>query len=280
MAKAHNKKRNVGVIYEILVKYIAECMVEKRDNERKIASRIIKKYYSPGTELFKEYRLFKSLIETTVSNSSVAGSILLEAKRASRSLNLKQLDKEKSNLIREINYQLDGSSIYGMRVDEYRIYATVQTTLNEWRKDVPDDLRRLAEYEDKIVSWLTESKDSNDPWFDDKKDVDSFVVKIMAEKFNERYSSSLEEGQKRLLKKYVFSDDKSEVRDEMISLTESAIRELDNYKTDSQYVMNKVNHVKAKIMEQDFAKVNDKTVEKSLTLLSMMNQLKKEQDNV
>lgn len=280
MAKAHNKKRNVGVIYEILVKYIAECMVEKRDSERKIASRIIKKYYSPGTELFKEYRLFKSLIETTVSSSSVAGSILLEAKRASRNLNLKQLDKEKSNLIREINYQLDANSIYGMRVDEYRIYATVQTALNEWRKDVPDNLQRLAEYEDKIVNWLTESKGSTSPWFDDKKDVDSFVVKIMAEKFNERYSSSLEEDQKRLLKKYVFSDNKSVVRDEMVALTEKAIRELDSYKTDSQYVMDKISHVKAKIMEQDFAKVNDKTVEKSLTLLSMMNQLKKEQDNV
>ena len=86
MAKIHNKKRNVGVIYEVLVRYIAECMVEKNNDNRRIASRILKKYYSPGTEIFKEYRLFKSLVETTVSTESVASSILQEAKKAAKEL--------------------------------------------------------------------------------------------------------------------------------------------------------------------------------------------------
>ena len=187
MAKTHNKKRNVGVIYEVLIKYIAECMVEKRDSDRKVASRIVRKYFSQGTEIFKEYRLFKSLTETTVSTPSVAGSILIEAKRASRSFNNQKLKKEKSNLIREINYQLDSKKLYGIRVQNYRLYATIQTALNEWRKDVPDDIQKLAEYENKITSWLVAEKASTDPCFDEKKDVDSFVVRIMAEKFNDRY---------------------------------------------------------------------------------------------
>ena len=137
MSKTHNKKRNVGVIYEILVKYIAECLVEKRDKQRKIASKIIRKYYAPNTEIYKEYRLFRSLIETTVSNQSVANSILSEAKKASSALNEKALDKEKSNLIREINYQLDSARVYKTKIDNYRLYATVQTVLNEWRTELP-----------------------------------------------------------------------------------------------------------------------------------------------
>jgi hypothetical protein len=276
MAKTHNKKRNVGVIYEVLIKYIAECMVEKKDSERKIASRIVRKYFSQGTELFKEYRLFKSLTETTVSAPSVACSILIEAKRASRSFDQEKLKKEKSKLIREVNYQLDAKSLYGIRVQNYRLYATIQTALNEWRKDVPDDLQKLAEYEDKITSWLVTEKTLNDPCFDEKKDVDNFVIRIMAEKFNDRYGSTLSDDQKRLLKKYVFSNDKNAVRDELTSLSEKAILTLDSYKSSSNYVMSKVNDVRQKIQEHDFNSINDESVEKSLTLLSMINQMERE----
>lgn len=276
MAKTHNKKRNVGVIYEVLIKYIAECMVEKNDSERKIASRIVRKYFSKGTEIFKEYRLFKSLTETTVSAPSVASSILFEAKRASRTFDQDKLKKEKSNLIREVNYQLDSKTLYGIRVQNYRLYATIQTALNEWRKDVPDDLRKLADYEDKLTTWLVTEKTPADPCFDEKKDVDNFVIRLMAEKFNDRYSSSLNDDQKRLLKKYVFSNDKSVVRDELTSLSEKALITLDSYKSNSDYVMSKVKDVRDKIQEQDFNKINDESVEKSLTLLNMISQMESE----
>ena len=276
MAKTHNKKRNVGVIYEVLIKYIAECMVEKNDSERKIASRIVRKYFSKGTEIFKEYRLFKSLTETTVSAPSVASSILFEAKRASRTFDQDKLKKEKSNLIREVNYQLDSKTLYGIRVQNYRLYATIQTALNEWRKDVPDDLRKLADYEDKLTTWLVTEKSSADPCFDEKKDVDSFVIRLMAEKFNDRYSSSLNEDQKRLLKKYVFSNDKNTVRAELTALSEKALSTLDSYESNSDYVMSKVKDVRGKIQNQDFDKINDELVEKSLILLNMINQMENE----
>jgi hypothetical protein len=276
MAKSHNKKRNVGVIYEVLIKYIAECMVEKNDSERKIASRIVRKYFSKGTEIFKEYRLFKSLTETTVSAPSVASSILYEAKRASRTFNQDKLKKEKSNLIREVNYQLDSKALYSIRVQNYRLYATIQTALNEWRKDIPDDLRKLADYEDKLTTWLVAEKSSADPCFDEKKDVDNFVIRLMAEKFNDRYSSTLNDDQKRLLKKYVFSNDKNTVRAELTALSEKALTTLDNYESNSEYVMSKVKDVRGKIQNQDFDKVNDELVEKSLILLNLINQMESE----
>ena len=49
MAKTHNKKRNVGVIYEVLVRYIAECMIEKKHDEKRIASRILKRICTLGS---------------------------------------------------------------------------------------------------------------------------------------------------------------------------------------------------------------------------------------
>lgn len=276
MSKTHNKKRNVGVIYEILVKYIAQCLVEKNDRERKIASKIIRKYYAPDTEIYKEYRLFKSLVETTVSNSSVAGSIMFEAKKASKNLDEAKLDKEKSNLIREVNYQLNSSDVYKTKVDNYRLYATIQTVLNEWRKDFPSDIQVLATYEDKIATWLLESKKNDEFDIDDKKDVDSFVVKIMAEKFNDRYGSNLCQEQKSLLRKYVFSGGSDSVREEVETMVEVAKQRLLNYSTDSDYVMSKVTRVSTKINEHDFSVLNDETVSKALTLISMIKQLENE----
>tara|TARA_B100000214_G_scaffold371382_1_gene347667 strand:+ start:3111 stop:3947 length:837 start_codon:yes stop_codon:yes gene_type:complete len=276
MSKTHNKKRNVGVIYEILVKYIAQCLVEKNDRERKIASKIIRKYYAPDTEIYKEYRLFKSLVETTVSNNSVAGSIMFEAKKASKNLDEAKLDKEKSNLIREVNYQLNSSDVYKTKVDNYRLYATIQTVLNEWRKDFPSDIQVLATYEDKITTWLLESKKNDEFDIDDKKDVDSFVVKIMAEKFNDRYGSNLCQEQKSLLRKYVFSGGSDTVREEVETMVEVAKHRLSNYSTDSDYVMSKVARVSTKINEHDFSVLNDETVSKTLTLISMIKQLENE----
>ena len=276
MSKTHNKKRNVGVIYEILVKYIAQCLVEKNDRERKIASKIIRKYYAPDTEIYKEYRLFKSLVETTVSNNSVAGSIMFEAKKASKNLDEAKLDKEKSNLIREVNYQLNSSDVYKTKVDNYRLYATIQTVLNEWRKDFPSDIQVLATYEDKIATWLLESKKNDEFDIDDKKDVDSFVVKIMAEKFNDRYGSNLCQEQKSLLRKYVFSGGSDTVREEVETMVEAAKQRLSNYSTDSDYVMSKVARVSTKINEHDFSVLNDETVSKTLTLISMIKQLENE----
>jgi len=274
--KTHNKKRNVGVIYEVLVRYIAECIVERRTDERRIASRILKKYYTNGSEIFKEHRLFKSLVETTVSTETVATSILSEAKKAAKSFDEKKLDKEKSNLIREINYQLGSDSIYNIRINDYTLYATIQTCLNEWKKPVSDNLVLLAEYENHITNRLIVAKDADNPYFDKMKDVDNFVVKLMAEKFNERYSGTLDESQRTLLRSYVFSNNHKDITLKMNELKESSMLQLNEYDTSSEYVMSKVNTVRQKIAEQDFDSVNDGTVKKSLTLIQLMRQLESE----
>jgi hypothetical protein len=251
-------------------------MVEKKIDEKRIASRILKKYYSQGTEIFKEYRLFKSLVETTVSTDIVANSILIESKKAVKTFNEKKLNKEKSSLIREINYQLGTDKIYNIRIDDYKLYATIQTCLNEWKKPVADNLVLLAEYENRLVNKLISLKESPNPYFDKMKDVDNFVVKLMAEKFNERYSSSLDEDQRSLLKNYVFSNNHKVISDEMNQLKENSLDRLTGYSTTSQYVLSKVDHVRQKILEQDFSIVNDESVKRSLTLIQLMKQLENE----
>ena len=140
MGRSHNKKRNVGIIYELLLRNISNSLVE--DDKQKAAKtlKIIENRFDNSTELYKEFRLFNALAKSTISDSAVAAAILTEAKNAARRCDTYKLSKEKSYLIRDINHTLGDDNFYHRRIPEYKIYATIQTLLNEWRKEDRSDL--------------------------------------------------------------------------------------------------------------------------------------------
>jgi len=142
----HNKKRNTGLVYEFLARCIAQSIVENEEDRREKALKIVNEHFRKGTELYREFRLFNALIATTVSNESVANSILQEAKNAARNYDSSKLDHEKSLLIRSINYKLNkNGDFYSQNVPEYTQYATVQQLLNEWRLGVDADIAKIGE---------------------------------------------------------------------------------------------------------------------------------------
>ena len=102
----HNKKRNVGIIYELLLGNITSNLLEGNKRQAKVTTRIIEKHFKKGTELYKEFRLFNALSKSHVSNTHIVASILNEAKVASRNLDEKKLEREKSNLLRDITYKI------------------------------------------------------------------------------------------------------------------------------------------------------------------------------
>ena len=75
MAKTHNKKRNVGLMYELLLRYISYSLVEDRKKDAQVALDIISERFSQDTELYKEFRLFNALAKSTVSDTAIAAAI-------------------------------------------------------------------------------------------------------------------------------------------------------------------------------------------------------------
>ena len=116
--KSHNKKRNVGIIYELLLSVAAKGMVENNAKLTTRSQKIIKRFFREGTELQKEHRLFKALLEPQINDGSLATKILGEAKKAARTHNLERLEREKSRLIKEINYSF-GKNFYNQRIENY-----------------------------------------------------------------------------------------------------------------------------------------------------------------
>ena len=97
--RSHNKKRNVGIIYEQLLATAAKGIVENKPALTKRAQALIKRFYKDGTEIYREHRLFKAIVEPEIKDGSLATKILDEAKKAARTHNVQRLEREKSRLI-------------------------------------------------------------------------------------------------------------------------------------------------------------------------------------
>ena len=118
----HNKKRNVGIIYELMLRHISNCLIEGNMSGVKKATAILEKRFNNQTELYKEFRIFNAIATSTVKNTEIAAAILTESKAAVGRFDEKKLHKEKSDLIRDINYQIKDASFYYRTIPNYKNY--------------------------------------------------------------------------------------------------------------------------------------------------------------
>ena len=219
MKVKHNKKRNVGLLFAQLSQSVSESMVEGDSKKATKTLSIIKKHFVPGTELFKEFRLFRAIMVTSVPTDSLASSIIQEAKTASKNINTKTLTQQKSSLIKDINYEMNESSFYNRRVADYKTFATVQTLLSEWRNKSPD-LSVMAKFETELHLHLLKEKVIADLQELKSTDANHLVVDIMRKKIEEKFDSQLTSGQLSLLKEYVFFDHKNNSFLEKLSMVQ------------------------------------------------------------
>jgi len=278
--KNHNKKRNSMLLYEFLVQTISKSLIDDDKKRSSVALKILRKHYKPGTQLYKEFRLINSLVKTTVSSEHVAASILKEAKSAVASTDHVALDREKSLLIRNINHNINDENFYDQHVNEYRIFATIQTLINEW-KSPNKDLLKVAQYEDQIMKWLVTEKESpaEQTISDDTSGSARLLMKVMTKKLNEKYNGVLNEQQKNLIKAYAFStasDDKTsislklqETKDELLQLIEQYSSEVQQ----NEYIKNKLADAKSCLLNEGLKLVDDETVTRFMLYSRLKDEL-------
>jgi hypothetical protein len=275
MAKrSHNKKRNVGIIYEQLILTVSKGIVENNPKLTEQAKNIIKKYFVPGKELYKEHKLFQALVKPYIDNDSLATSILGEAKKASRAHDQKKLEREKSLLIRDINLTV-GRKFYGTRIKEYKDFATVQTLLNDWRS-YSSDISTLVEYEQKAHKILTREKVIKTIKEHKSSNADNLIVKVMTEKFNSIYDARLTDQQRHLIKNYVLSDENTDFSSTLESIKENCIKNLKEYSAacDSIIVKKKILPVLQELKCLDTTSIDDEKFSKFMMLCQLQEEIK------
>ena len=283
MAKTHNKKRNVGVIYELISSEIARSIVEKNNKKLDTCIKLVKKHFKEGSELYKEFRLFNALNSTSGLSDNVASSVIKESKAACRQYNQQKLDREKSRLIREINYTLkpQNNRFYDQGVRDYKKLATIQCLLDHWRGNKPLDIKTSALYEQKITNSLI----SDPPEAKDQAVIgesNNLIVNLMTKKVNEKYSDKFDDNQKNIIKTYIYeSSDPNKLEKLRVMINQvknSAISLLENYKKleDNKYIQERIDSVENQIMNESFDNFNDVTIEKALILCNLKRELESE----
>jgi len=282
--KGHNKKRNTGLLYEFLVRSISRALVDGDEKKSSVALKLVTRHFKPGTELYKEFRLINSLVRTTVSSEAVAASIIQEAKSAARAHNMPVLDREKSLLISTINKAVNDENFYDHPVSEYRIYATIQTLLNDWRAR-GSDLMRMAQYEDQLLRWLvTEKSETPDGGMPDENPGTSrLLMKVMMKKLNEKYAGQLTESQRGLVRAYAFStanDDSDSIKKKLFEVRDELLKEISDFQQknpENVYVNKKLAEARQRLEEEALEIIDDETVTRFMLYTKLSAELTEEQ---
>ena len=272
-----NKKRNVGILFSQLSEYISTALVEGREQDAHLALKILKKHFVKGTELHREFRLFRALVTTSVPNPTLAASIINEARQASRNMDISKLRQEKSALIKDINYRIAESGFYGRRVHEYKAFATVQTLLNNWRSKDPD-IDVTSKFESSLHEHLLKEKANVTIDSLSTPDVNRLTVQIMQEKLQEKYGQILTAGQSALLKQYIFAqqmNSKTALLKSMCEIKSSAMKSLGRFEKDcdNSILEEQLISVKKRITDLSTDIVDDSVVSQYLTLMKLVEEL-------
>ena len=279
--RSHNKKRNVGIIYEQLINHMCNCVVENNEDNVKQINRVIKEHFKKNTQLFRELKFFNALIKTRNIDSNLATNIINEAKKACQyHFSSEDLEMEKSNLIKDLNYSFGKGNIFESKINNYKILATVQTLLNEWRKGRNSDFEICTEYEKQLHEWMT----TKEPEIITEKlipgHVDELTFRLMNERFNKKYENILSEQQKKIIKLFIEinSSNKLELQQEFENIKESSKKMLKEYKSkcNNSILLENYSIVENRINNVDCTDTSEESMKKFLTLCKLNEELKDE----
>lgn len=197
---AHNKKRNTAVLFEILVKEQAKCILKKQDKKAKFIEKLIKKFYCKGSPLSQELELYNVLSESSELAENTAERLIFNIKQARSTINESLLYEMQSKLISLINKTL-GPETFNNFIPNYTKLATINTLFN-----IKESFKHKMEMEQILKDSLINNHKEEELI---KEDVNMLVFKQYMTHYNSEYASLLDE-QKELLNKFVlykFGDD-------------------------------------------------------------------------
>lgn len=193
----HNKKRNTIFLYETLVRELTKATVEKDQDRREAILSIVKEHFGKETAMGREVKIYKNILETKNINTNIAEKILSESKIEYSVLNKKQIFLEQSSMISKINKELS-KDVFTTFVPNYKNLATLHQVFNNLNLSAKERVLMEQEVLGLMLESSTQSEKKN------LKHIDNLVFKTFVERFNNEYSSLLEE-QKTLLSRYISS---------------------------------------------------------------------------
>lgn len=210
----HNKIKNTGILFELLVRKVASDVLDGKSDS--FAVRIMREHFHSKSELGKELQLYRSFFNTIKLSETKALDMLNLVLEKRKTLNERMLDAQKFLLIKEIKQHCDLKQFMAGRVPSYKVYASVYKLFETATRDKTDtstftQLDEMVNARFVVVEHLKgelreeriikESTYSN-VLKEQPQEIRHLSYKFLLESFNEKYSV-FNTKQKALLREYI-----------------------------------------------------------------------------
>jgi len=245
----HNKIKNTGILFELLTRQITADLMESDTSK---AVNLVKKYFKNGTEIGKEYQLYKILTETKYNTESRAETLVDAVLDSRNKLNSTSIRREKYNLIKEVRESYKEKDFFNTKINNYKVLASIYNLFQHKEEIAPDEYVATKFTIIEGITSTTKAHKTNKTYEylkKQEKDLRILAYSTLVEKFNKKYSN-LTEKQKKLIREY--------------------INNISNTNKLREYVNSEVEEVKDTLKSQ-LKKVDDKVTQIKLT--EVMNQI-------
>ena len=208
----HSKYKNAGILFELLVRQVTGAMLAPV--LRVHSDRILRKYFSESTELGRENRLYRIILEEKAKDTSAADRLLETILRTRKKLDEKALNVQKYNLVKEISENYPIEDFLKGSINNYKLLASIYKVFDESVNEVVCDPREIFQARSCIVESIISNKTPTRLVSEDEKkdlikvyqqqneDVRLLAYKLLVDSFNEKYKG-LDDKQKVLIREYI-----------------------------------------------------------------------------
>lgn len=279
----HSKFKNTGFLFELLTRQIT---LEILNNSQEKAKKIVIEFFGNGTELSKELRLYKLLIDEKYNTESKAEKFIEAILDARTKIDEQKLIREKYNLVKAIKENFEIENFLTSPVTNYRVLASIHKLFEAKKSDITD-IKDLFDSKITLVEHISTStpklKQKEDRLVEDyknqEKDLRLLTYKILVETFNKKYSN-LNDTQKNLLREYINNvTNTSKFGEYYSNELKSAVTELHSFYTKMSDKVTKIK-LKETINVLKSQKIGKKVTDEQVSSLMMAFELIKEIKNV
>jgi hypothetical protein len=208
----HSKFKNAGILFELLVRQVTADILNGSEDSK--ANAILRKYFSEATELGKENRLYRIIMEEKVKDSASADRMLESVLKTRKKLDEKALVRQKYELIKEIRDTYPIDDFLKGAIGNYKLLASIYKIFEETVYNVECDPRDLFKARSCICERMVAAKTPTRLISEDEKknliatyqqqneDVRLLAYKLLVDSFNEKYAG-LDGKQKVLIREYI-----------------------------------------------------------------------------
>lgn len=203
----HNKIKNTSVLFEVLTRaMVHEAMHE---TSKPVSMMIIKKHFKRGSNLLKELNLYQTLMTKSEHAANDVFNLTLQERAK---IDVKELNREKYELIKSIKKHYDVKQLTETRISNYKLGAAIFKLFEGSAKD-PNDYLNCKKLIFEQLEGIKSAIDPIDEHIESElKALDSderkLTLKFVVEKFNEKYRE-FNAKQKQLLSMYINEESNS-----------------------------------------------------------------------